>query len=512
MFNHAMEAMDFQISTKLGTNLDALWQEVIDYRDTRLKDMQPAEKRDKLHDYFSKNIVKKFFDVVWKHAGLWVDEMEFKKDFQSCFATCIFVGDWGADQIQNVMSGGLDPTDQRTSIKTAEEMLKIVKAFDPKTGGIKTGVRNKMRELVHCKMYFDFAEAFCTVDYFPKGTPVEYMTAREITAIMLHEIGHSLSLLDHAADTYVHVGKFESLLNGFKRFGKPEEHAKFIEEIASEAMSAKIPEAEQLKAVAVKMKEDFSKLNDPNSDKARVYASPMFAMAGTLAKGMWYGLKNFFFNPFYNKYMDDAQYKKYSDVLTSERDMSWAERAADEYATRHGYGSDVVTGLAKTAESSKYMGYSKEAIMAMVKAGRFETQLSLINKLKLASVIPRYAGWRMYHLYPNGPDRFKEIVKISVAGLKANGANPDFIAKYVKDIETMLESIKNYDEREGFIAKSMVRYKILLSYLSVTSWVDIIVHGRLVPEIEKLLSQLDDLSNNLLTFYGEKLNQLANRR
>ena len=159
MFSSAMEAMDFQINTKLGTALDALWQEVIDYRDIQLKDLQPKDRREKLHEYFGKNIVKKYFDVVWKYAGLWVDEMEFKRDFQSSFATCVFVGDWGADQIQYVMSAGLDKIDPRTSIKTAEEMLKIVKAFDPKTGGIKTNMRNEIKKMVHCVMFFDFAEA-----------------------------------------------------------------------------------------------------------------------------------------------------------------------------------------------------------------------------------------------------------------------------------------------------------------------------------------------------------------
>lgn len=511
MFSQAMEAMDFQISTKLGTNLDALWQKVIDYRDTELKDLPPNEKRDKLHDFFGKHIVKKFFDVVWKDAGLWVDSLEFKKDFESCFATCIFVGNWGAPQIFNVMSGGLEDRPVRSNL-TAEEMMKIVKSFDPKTGGIKTSVRNKMREFVHCKMFFDFAEAFCIVDYFPKGTPVEYLTAREITAIMLHEIGHTLSLLEYAADTYSHVNTYNSILNNFKRFAQPVEQAKFIEAMAKEAKSIKLQDSDKLEEVASKMKDDFGKLNDPNSDSARVYASPLVSLVGQMAIGMFYGVKNFFYNPQYNKYMDDAQYKKYSDVLTTERDMTWAERTADAYATRHGYGKEMVTGFTKTNKMFMYMGYSKTAIMSMIKAGKFKTTLSLFEKLKLTTMIPKYTGNKMASLYPSGADRFKEINRILIEGLKANSANPDFVARYVADIERILIDIENYDETRGFIAKSKVRYQIMLKYLSVQSWVDIIVHGRLVPEIENLLKQLDNLANNLLTFYGEKLNQLANKR
>lgn len=511
MFSSAMEAMDFQINTKLGTALDALWQEVIDYRDIQLKDLQPKDRREKLHEYFGKNIVKKYFDVVWKYAGLWVDEMEFKRDFQSSFATCIFVGDWGADQIQYVMSAGLDKIDPRTSIKTAEEMLKIVKAFDPKTGGIKTNMRNEIKKMVHCVMFFDFAEAFCIKDYFPEGTPVESLTAREITAIMLHEIGHTLSLLEYAADTYAHLAKFESLTDGFRKYAPASEQVKFIEMVADEAKKDGIKDADKLKEVAAKMKDEVGKLDGVSKDVINTYIEPLFGMAKEVSKGMWYSVKNFFANPFYNKYMSDAQYTKYSDVLTSERDMTWAERAADAYAIRHGYGKDLVTGFDKSNKAYKFFGYTKEAVMAMIKAGRFETQLSLMDKLRINAMIPSIARSRLHGLYPSGADRYREIMKVSIQGLKANNANPEFVRRYIEDIEQMIKSIENYDETRGYMAKQEVRYKLMLKYLSVTSWIDIIVHGRVVPEIEQLIGQLDRLSNNLLSFYGEKFNQLARR-
>ena len=83
--------------------------------------------------------------------------------------------------------------------------------------------------------------------------------------------------------------------------------------------------------------------------------------------------------------------------------------------------------------------------------------------------------------------------------------------RYIEDIEQMIKSIENYDETRGYMAKQEVRYKLMLKYMSVTSWIDIIVHGRVVPEIEQLIGQLDRLSNNLLSFYGEKFNQLARR-
>lgn len=511
MFTSAMEAMDFQVNTKLGTALDALWQEVIDYRDTKLKDLKPKDRRERLHEYFGQNIVKKYFDVVWKYAGLWVDEMEFKKDGETTFATCVFVGDWGADQIQKVMSGGLDTINPRTAIKTAEEMLKIVKAFDPKTGGIKTSMRNEIKKLVHCIMLFDFAEAFCIKDYFPEGAPVEYLTAREITAIMLHEIGHTLSLLEYAADTYSHMAKFESLTEGFRKYADPSEQVKFVELVAAEAGKAGVAEADKLQTVASKMKSEVGNLPGANKSVINTYLEPMFGMAKVVSKSLWYSAKNFFCNPFYNKYMSDAQYTKYSDVLTTERDMTWAERTADDYAIRHGYGKELVTGFDKTHQMFSLLGYSNEAIMAMVKAGRFKTQLSLFEKMKITTFIPTIARNRLHGLYPEGADRFREIMKVSIQGLKANNANPEFVRKYIDDIEQMIKSIENYDETRGFIAKQMVRYKLLLKYLSVTSWVDIIVHGRVVPEIEQLIGQLDRLSNNLLSFYGEKFNQLARR-
>jgi nitrate/nitrite-specific signal transduction histidine kinase len=191
--------------------------------------------------------------------------------------------------------------------------------------------------------------------------------------------------------------------------------------------------------------------------------------------------------------------------------MTWAERAADAYAIRHGYGKDLVTGFDKTNKAYRFFGYSKEAVMAMIKAGRFETQLSLMDKLRINAMVPSIARSRLHGLYPSGADRYREIMKVSIQGLKANNANPEFVRRYIEDIEQMIKSIENYDETRGYMAKQEVRYKLMLKYLSVTSWIDIIVHGRVVPEIEQLIGQLDRLSNNLLSFYGEKFNQLARR-
>ena len=509
MFSKAMEAMDFQINTKLGEQLDAIWQDVIDYRDTKLKDLTPTDRRNKLHDYFRTKSVKKFFDVVWKYAGFWVDEMEFMQNFDTDFATCMFIGNWGATFIEYVKSAGTRGSFPNKLPVTADELISIVKAFDPKTGGIKTSVRNKLKELVHCQMFFDFEMAFCITDNFPAGTPVENFTAREISGIMLHEIGHTLSLLEYAADTFSHVAEYDNLLESFNKQASTVEKMKFVEAIADEAIKMGASDAKQLKTAALNFEKDCANFNNADPERINTFVSPMFGMAKDICRGMWQGTKNFFNNPYYNKYMSDAQYTKYSDVLSSERDMTFMEREADAYATRHGYGKELVSGLEKMHRMYTYFGYSKEALMSMIKAGKFRTQMSLFEKLHIISYMPYLAKNKSYSLYPNGADRFKEIMKVSIQGLKANNANPEFIHKYISDIEQIIKSIENYDERSGYRAKQYARYKIILKYLSITSWIDIIVHGRVVPEIEELINQLDNLSNNLISFYGEKFQQLA---
>lgn len=509
MFTSSMETMDYQINSKLGSSLDSLWQEVIDYRDTKLQNETKDARIKKLHEYFGNTIPKKFFDIVWKYAGLWVERMEFKSDFQTCFATLMFVGECGAGQIADMVTAGLEHKNASKKPITAEELVKIAKSFNSKTGGIRTSERVKMRKYVTCLMYFDFAEAFCLKDYVPDNANVEYLSAREITAIILHEIGHTLTLVDHAADMFSHIVEFDDIHKQFFDTASTEEILKYVEAVADSASSDKVEQAAALRDTAKRMRDDIASDSNADINKDKKYASPLFTLANSLAKCIWYGAENFFDNPLYNNYMKDSQVTKYGDVISNSRNMTWMEREADVYAIKHGYGAEIIHGFQKTNRFDEVCGCSAAMIDQINRANKARKMLSLFNRVRLSCYVPSLTRNKGFNLYPLFSDRYREAMRSTIAGLKKNSADPAYVLKYMDDIESILKDIEEYDSTKGYLERCILSYKCFLKYVSIQSFADIFVHGRVMPELDKLINQLEVLNNNLITFYGEKLKQLA---
>ena len=73
----------------------------------------------------------------------------------------------------------------------------------------------------------------------------------------------------------------------------------------------------------------------------------------------------------------------------------------------------------------------------------------------------------------------------------------------------MIENISSYDAKDEFAAKVMKGYDLLMQYISLPGFFDWIVHGRVKKEIERLVIELRNLNNNLVTYYGNKFEQLA---
>ena len=65
MFSLALESMQASVKSKLGSELEALFQEVIDYRDKNLEDVNFDSKRNAICTYFQKNVAKRMMDIVW---------------------------------------------------------------------------------------------------------------------------------------------------------------------------------------------------------------------------------------------------------------------------------------------------------------------------------------------------------------------------------------------------------------------------------------------------------------
>jgi len=522
MFDLATEAMVAQLQSKLGKDLDALWQTVMDYRDSECKDMRPEARLQAVKNFFHRNCVNKFMDIVWKHVGFWIDRVQYVEIWECGFATMMYIDKGGSGkyrgtlQIEDMLNGGWASRRYGswniTKHFTAKQLVELASSYNPATGGIRDEIKEEVKKMVSATIYFDVRTGFCMADWLPKNSEIGNLTARELTAIVLHELGHTLTLVEHAADMYARISTYKYITSAFSSLNG--NNTKEAMDLAKETATALTKKGKA--EAAKKMVECANKFE---KDMAKAGSSQTPESVGTIIGGFIEIAFSLLFDvmvvPFEilggttGRFVGKEQKVKVGDIPCNARLLNWQERKADEYAYAHGYGADIVSGLNKLIKTFSRLGYSPKDIDSIQTAEKLHKDLNFFEKMKLVVMAPLMTCDESQFLYPQASLRFKEMLQIMIQQLKSHNADPDWIAKVMKDIESVLENISTYDAKDEFAAKVMKGYDLLMQYISLPGFFDWIVHGRVKKEIERLVIELRNLNNNLVTYYGNKFEQLA---
>ena len=524
MFTLALEAMQATAQSKFGRELDALWQSVIDYRDKELQQLDYRVRYKKVKEFFHQNITKKFMDLTWKHTGLWISECRYVELWDSGFCTWMSFGSSGSGigtlQIENVLNGGYTEKYWHMKIPdelSAKDLVTIASSYDAITGSIKKEDREKIKNMVQSVIGFDIRTGFLLEDFLPKGSGVSNFSAQEITAIVLHEIGHTLTLIEHCADLYARTSAFNYLSAAYMAAHDTDYKAAVNltrEAAAVVKMRGNADAASKISNLASKFEADFAKAGaagDPPTKKKLIGGLIMSVMY-ILFDAILIPIEMLFGNSSKAKFKAADQKKKFGDLRGNGRMITWQERKADEYAFSHGYGAAQVNALYKLGQLFTRIGKSEEEIEKINSIERLHKNISLMDKFKILVYAPLVCGDWGYSLYPAGCQRFKELLNLSVQQLKANAADPELVRKYMEDIEIIQGKIDNCNKYDEYMAKVIRGYETFNSYISIPGIFDCIVHGRVARELDNLLDDIQRLGNNMIHFYGMKMQALAQKR
>lgn len=526
MFNFSLEAMQAVLQSRFGRELDAIWQEIIDYRDKSLADMSYNGKLSALKKFFRDTTVKKFVQCVWKNVGLHFSEVKITSLYTGSFCTWIFIDKDGKElqdgttQIESILNADyikrffpMVSSMIKDDHFTAEELMKIANSYDASSGAIKDSMKLQIRKFVNPILGFDLELAFLIEDQLAKNSGLGNFTAREITAIILHEIGHTLTLVEHAGDCYARMSSFNYLTSAFRQANatKPDQAARLAEAVAAKiAKRGDSTNAERLNKIAAQYRNDIAKAGpsvDPTVIKKTVAGmlETVFCFIGDIIN---VPLDILLGSPVSTRLASDQSGKK-SDLPLNRRLVTWQERKADEYAFTHGYGADQVAALDRLGKFFNRRGLSEKACRTLTEAERLHKDIGFFAKLHLFVMAPLYAGDYSYSLYPEGAKRFRELLNLTIQQIKQHSTDPDYVAKYMKDAEYILNVVDNPDSRDEYIAKLYRGYDIFMKYFSLPSFLDWLVNGRVKRELEDVLNDANDIGNNLLTYFGLKIQQMA---
>ena len=535
------EAINYQLASPLYRDLTDMFQRAIsDIEEFKRQiDDDPsknelAKKRAKFNkakDHFIKAYSKEFTDIVKKHTGITVEKLyctggENYIDRPSCDYAVLLKFEGMSDNeamvaIKNAAGDAADYPSYEFAKQFADEIRSIQDDFDKTSGKLKKETYGKNRKLKVSKMFFDINMSFLMDEYIAPER-VAPLTAGEISAIMIHEIGHCMSTVEHMGDLYRHTGRlqnFQVTLNKMKAPKTSEEAGKTLEVIEKDIIPQFEKQLKEIDDKSVMTKQlqrvvdtyksaigcmSAMRIEDPNLFEKLfltvvvIWKTVVYFWLFFL--GTWYTFLTLF-NVAYEVMKSNqagagtyGDGKKRSDRGSNRTDIFQVERWADQFASRHGAGADVATGLEKIHNLFDiYYGFGTS--LAPNVKGAFYGFLCIINGLVNYTSPFTYADELIYE---NFYYRAKRVAEDMYSLFKnANNVDGVMLNEWMRKIKTVEEtaerSRKFYqnDYFEGF-------FNVLNTFANPARWYNLIDNGNIHRDLERLDNNLDKLNNNRL--------------
>jgi len=516
MYNSlGLEAIAFQHKPRLGNRLEALFDTFDEYIQEYDKDGESRSYKDNvtrytdLHSLFIQKIVPKFKKIIKEEVNLTVQEVIVMQPIMASGLFAINLG-YKTPEETNIGRAPLSGERVKKPSDIMDQLQQFSEGLDLQSGKLK---RTKIGKTDYAiDIYFDLGMAFFADEIYP-GT--ERLTSKEIAAIMLHEIGHGVTFVEHAGDV-VYLGRMTAEL--YESLNSNTDAVKFIKDndksIISLIENSNIDKEHSDKLIGVVNKVSNNKEGGiPNyimgllsivfisSFKLFLIIKVMTSLTGMLRLIMVSMAKSVISETV-------KQYKSYSpekggEDIFSNRNLYNFERISDEYVSRQGYSSHFASGLKKMIYLSKVSGISIPSNNMTLKHNwviknyiNICSRVSSIFKLPFKSISLKYEDTQ---------ERIERFVQDNRAIFKDPNLPKEIREIYLsdtKELERLLNK-SSMEKFEDFLSKSMRLFTsspaILLNILST---------GRLDKDAEIFLNKIDDMTSSKLYQQSQELKSL----
>ena len=531
------EAIDFQLSSSLGKKLSNLFQMVIDYRDnldySKISDNATEQRLHRIrsvNQYFKSQIADKVRSVISDETGLKIKRLipigGVDADVYGFFAV-----DLSFDSMEQSFEtiGRITGTDngKYTSDRDAVmEMATMADQFDTKTGKLKKAFFGKDRQIA-ADIYFDVNCAFLVQDFLPVKTSPQ-MTAGEIAAIIMHEVGHVLTVVENSANMYVTYKRVTDHLRALKNTNDPSELLRMIKEyikpilhqwsktVFDDAKTTKL--VQRVSGTLIEAINGLYSYNTSEDQTSESWVLTIGSFTCNLLTMALYMIVMVFISTVFFIYGGALLYEicrygyvdktsgdtKASDVKTNYNNTFLLERWADEYVSRHGYGAELTSGL------NKINDYFKYDTTGTITSARVRNS-TLFNALCIAF------GWVMDKIvwlnyldpigYENQYQRAARVLQNTYGFFKNTDVPGSVVDQWIRSVETIkgqMQQAKTLSDTT--FGKAL--YNSLKNLSNPVRWIVLVKDGNLDRDTEILANRLDDLINNPFYYQSQKLKSL----
>lgn len=526
------ESIAFQYDSKFGDQVAKLFQKIIDFRDETLR-THSVKKIDDVEDmlkiftnFYTKTIRHELTNVVKKEAGVELTTIILNKPKHASGSFAVSINlETGSlmDTLSEVTSGstGFDDFDNFDFDKEGmENIIDVANSLDRKSGKFKG---NKFSKHLRATLYLDIGFAFVP-DLLYIGIDKKYrLTSKELAGIVLHEIGHIVTLVEYVSyngyaglycnqnldkikndpNKVANILNSKTLLPSLKRnFTEIEKYAPSISKMAFK----RIETLEMIKLEFSK-KDVLNRVLNILSRFAVIILqlfTPIIILGNMIALCYALSIRKVIESMAHT--IQNADQPMSREIVT-DRSVFAIERLADEYVVLHQYGKYLGSGFKKILhvfEIMQHQGipsifgdrYSSRGFQYLV--GGIGILLKIINPIICFLNSPLYEA----------PDkRLKRLYQNSYNGLKKANMSDEMKASLLKDLDN------NFNEYKQFRTKSLLdicmylqKFETLLSFPLKTIF-NMLVETN-YEEYSNLLENIDSILSNSLYATSARLSIL----
>lgn len=536
------ESIDFQTSSTLGTDISRVIANAMNEIDKIWKDSKEQGDyfRNAVANYCTKNFAPDLESVITKDTGIDVRSIQLYGRNLKNSSFGLFAIELGLDDVDTVVTLMNRESGLNTSSKPDEQYLKdlnhLVDLLDFNKGKLKSNKYGKgNKHIIHVNIHFDMEFAFMAKYLFADRVDKEQATptADEITAIMLHEIGHMMTLVEHSFDMFatanrihenIHIVDSEKLRNDPKYMDSfIDEHKKILNKIKKVAVM--LPNTQQntklsknIKLISAAIdKLELMKITSNDAASMQTLISELVAFVGIIVKiiltrcmiGLAIGLSTTLINYLCASLVNLANNKSIStSSKTTDRGSGYnqlflIERWADDYAAHQGYGPELASALNK-------LNYAFKNYLMMFDDERLRHSTWFLSLCEIASKflsLPSVlcAPPLLDNIYEDDVRRIERIREDTYAFFRNNtDVPPTIINAYLNKIDKLNEQIKKAEDAQFWSKGARETLSKIWFNLTPTGIYSLLKDGNLQKDLDLLNNQVDAMRNNSLYYWSDK--------
>lgn len=513
-FVPSVEAIDFQGYSPLSKELTDLFQSVMDYKESIRGDKNLVAKVLQFHN---DNVVDVFGKIVKKHTGLKVHKFINSEGPTLGYACILKIGKgtdgWkrAHDAVIRYSNSNLDdePWYQPSGKKddTVAILKKVSELLDLEKGKIKDSkvdYKNKQYPFDY-EIYFCPYSAYLTHETIHNDVP--QINASEVAAIMIHEIGHLISMVEHAGDL---IRRSDALVNTIKKV--PIKDLSLLAESLKRVKTKDKDLSNQAKEVATVAKNISQASKDSNIITRSLAVigklmSSVLTIAGLVCAAI---MMRFFLVLIGSRNADLTKTfeTKTGDFMTTFGDQSLCEQFADEYVSRHGLGGPLVSALGKLKPVSTAI-----SMLSGFAAARESVLFYQICKFEMfvlgIMLMADYTGAGSYEDYKKRPER---LLRNALKAFKHQKMPSDMLDYFIDDYEELQAAYTRALKDEGLSTKIFNINVTITMCLTLPNLINILTTGRIDKNYQKLINAIEEIDASEAYYSLSKLDQLNRRR